>query len=59
MATLTYTKYGDLDNLEAYIYNFIANPFAYIGHQDQLLKAKEVATEAYTFRAIQEAYLTI
>ena len=59
MATLTYTKYADLDNPEAPIYNFVANPLAYIGHQDQLLEAKKVAAEAYTLRATQESYLTI
>ena len=32
VATLTYTKYGDLDNPEAYTHNFVANPLAYIGH---------------------------
>jgi hypothetical protein len=52
VATLIYTKYGDLDNLEAYIYDFIANPLAYIGHQNQLLEVKEAVIKAYTLRAI-------
>jgi hypothetical protein len=52
VATLTYTKHADLDNLEAPMYNFIANPLAYISHQNQLLEAKEAAAEAYTLRAI-------
>ena len=58
MATLTYTKYSDLDNLEAYLYNFVTNPLAYISYQDRLLEAKEVAVEAYALRVIQETYLT-
>ena len=32
MATFTYTKYADLDNPEAPIYDFVANPLTYIGH---------------------------
>ena len=32
VATFTYTKYVDLDNPEAFIYDFIANPFTYISH---------------------------
>ena len=58
MATLTYAKYSNLNNLEAPIYNFIVNPLAYISHQDWLLEAKEAAAVAYTFRAIKETYLT-
>jgi len=58
VATLTYAKYGDLDNLEARLYNFIANPLAYISHQDQLLEARDAAAEAYTLRATQETYFT-
>ena len=41
--TIIYTKYSDLDTPEALKYNFITNPLAYIGHQNQLLEAKEVA----------------
>ena len=59
MATLTYTKYADLDNLEVPIYDFIVNPFAYISHQNWLLEAKKVAIEVYALRATQETYLTI
>jgi len=59
VATLTYTKYGNLDNLETYLYDFVTNPLAYIGYQDQLLEARDIAIEAYTFRATQETYLTI
>ena len=50
--TIIYTKYSDLDTLEALKYDFIINPFAYISHQDRLLEAKEVAVAAYAFRAI-------
>ena len=59
MATIIYTKNSNLEALEALEYNFIANPLAYIGHQDQLLEAKEAAAEAYTLRATRETYLTI
>ena len=52
MATFIYTKYADLDNLEAHVYNFVANPLAYIGHQNQLLEAKEAAAEAYALKVI-------
>ena len=58
MATFIYTKYADLDNLEAPIYNFVANPLTYIGHQDRLPEAKEAAAEAYALRATRETYLT-
>ena len=51
MATIIYTKYSNPDTPKALKYNFIANPLAYISHQDQLLEAKEAATKAYTFRA--------
>ena len=37
-----YTNYFNLDTLEAPEYDFIANPLAYIGHQDRLPEAKEV-----------------
>ena len=58
MATFIYTKHANLDNPEAPTHNFIANPLAYIGHQDQLLEAKEAAAEAYILRATRETYLT-
>ena len=58
VATLTYAKYGNLDNPEACLYNFVANPLAYIGHQDRLPEAREAAAEAYTLRATRETYLT-
>ena len=51
MVTIICAKYFNLEALEALKYNFIANPFAYISHQDQLLEAKEAAAVAYTFRA--------
>ena len=57
--TIIYTKYSNLNTLKALKYNFITNPLIYISHQDQLLKAKEVAVKAYTFRATQKTYLTI
>ena len=51
MTTIIYIKYFDLDTLEALKYNFIVNPLAYIGHQDQLLEAKKAAIVAYALRA--------
>ena len=59
MATITRVKYSNLDTPEALEHDFIANPLAYIGHQDQLLEAKEAAVETYALRATQETYLTI
>ena len=53
-----HAKYFNLDTLEALEYDFVTNPLTYIGHQDQLLEAKEAAAEAYTLRATQETYLT-
>ena len=32
VATFIYAKYADLDNPKAPVYDFIANPLAYIGH---------------------------
>jgi hypothetical protein len=52
VATFIYTKYSNPDNPEAYTYDFVTNPLAYIGHQDQLPEAREVAAAAYTLRAI-------
>ena len=49
--TIIYTKHFDLEAPEALKYNFITNPLAYIGHQNRLLEAKEVAAAAYTIRA--------
>ena len=34
VATIKYTKYSNLDTLEALEYDFIANPLAYISYQD-------------------------
>ena len=59
VATIIYTKHSNPDALEALEHDFITNPLTYISHQDQLLKAKEAATEAYALRATQETYLTI
>ena len=59
MATFTCTKYTDLDNPKAPVYDFVANPLTYIGHQDRLPEAKEAAAEAYALRATQETYLTV
>ena len=56
--TITRAKYSNLEALEAPEHNFITNPLAYIGHQDQLPEAKEAAAKAYTLRATQETYLT-
>ena len=58
VATLTCTKHGDPDNPEAHAHDFVANPLAYIGHQDRLPEAKEAAAEAYALRATRETYLT-
>ena len=43
-------KYFNLDTLKALEYDFVVNPLAYIGHQDRLLEAKEVAAKAYILR---------
>ena len=51
MTTIIYTKYFNLNALEALKHDFIINPLTYIGHQDQLLEAKEAAAKAYTLRA--------
>ena len=59
MVTIIYTKYSNLDALEALEHDFIINPLTYISHQDQLLEAKEAAIKAYTLRVTQETYLTI
>ena len=59
MATITRAKHSDLEAPEALEHDFVANPLAYIGYQDRLLEAKEVATAAYTLRATQETYFTI
>jgi hypothetical protein len=58
VATITRTKHSNLDAPEAPEHDFIANPLAYISHQDRLLEAKEAAAEAYALRATQETYLT-
>ena len=58
MASITRAKHSNLDTPEAPEHDFVANPLAYIGHQDRLLEAKEVAAEAYALRATQETYLT-
>jgi len=52
------TKYSNLEALEAPEYDFVANPLAYIGHQDRLPEAKKVAAKAYALRATQETYFT-
>ncbi len=59
MATITRTKHFSLDTLEALEHDFVTNPLTYIGHQDRLLEAKEVAAEAYTLRVTRETYLTV
>jgi len=59
VATITYTKHSNPEAPEAPEHNFIANPLAYIGHQDRLPEAKEAAIKAYALRATQETYLTI
>ena len=51
MATIIYTKYSNLDTLKSLKHDFAANPFTYISHQGQLLKAKEVAIKAYALKA--------
>ena len=58
MATITRAKYSNLDTPEALKHDFVANPLAYIGHQDRLPEAKEVAAAAYALRATRETYLT-
>jgi len=58
VVTITRAKHSNLDTLEALEHNFVANPLAYIGHQDRLLEAKEAAVEAYALRATWETYLT-
>jgi len=49
--TITRAKYSDLEALEALEHDFVVNPLAYIGHQDQLPEAKEAAAVAYALRA--------
>jgi len=51
VATIRHAKHSNLDTLEALEHDFVANPLAYIGHQDQLPEAKEAATAAYALRA--------
>ena len=53
-----HTKHSNPETPEAPEHDFITNPFAYIGHQDQLSEAKEAAAKAYTLRATQETYFT-
>ena len=59
LASLTYTKHADLDNLKAPVHDFVTNPLVYISHQDRLLEAKEAVIEAYTLKATQETYFII
>ena len=58
MASIIYTKYFNLDTLEALEHDFVANPLTYIGYKDRLLEAKEAAAAAYALRATRETYLT-
>jgi hypothetical protein len=51
-------KHSNLEALEAPEHDFVANPLAYIGHQDRLPEAKEAAAKAYALRATRETYLT-
>ena len=58
VATITYAKHFNPEAPEVPEHDFVANPLAYISHQDQLPEAKEAAAVAYALRATQETYFT-